>query len=133
MSNPWDNMRESFLFQKAAGEYDFPIYSQPKQRHGPNGSKAATRNWEALIGQAAEDQAPRVIPTGPIGLRALFLCERKSGDLSNMIKSLEDALNRRAFHDDDQIDYLEVLRVYGTDVPNRILVKVLEKVNGSRS
>lgn len=129
MPSPWDYWQQERAFRVDAGEYDFPIYAQPKQRHGPSGSKAATRNWEQCVFQASEDQAPRIIPAGRLGIHALFLAQKKSGDLSNMLKSLEDALNHRAWNDDEQIDYVKMMRVYGPDVPERILLRVLERTD----
>lgn len=129
VSSPWDHFKEKDLFCREAGEYDISLYTQPKERSTRSGhSKLKTKGWEDAVFQATEEQAPRIIPAGRLGLRILFMTTKKTGDLSNMLKSLEDALRHRAFHDDEGIDYIETLRVYGPDIPNRILTKVLERI-----
>lgn len=123
-NSPWDHWQPQ-QFSKLAGDYDIRIWTQPKERHGRT---LKTKSWQDTVFEAIEDQAPRIIPAGRLGLKVLFMSPTKVGDISNAIKSLEDAFNRRAYHDDEAIDYIEALRVYGPNIPNRILVKVLEKV-----
>ena len=117
-------------FKLENGDYDLRISGQPKERAFNRRSKIKTRNWESVVSEAAAEDAPEVLPTGSLGLRVLFMSGKCIGDLSNLIKSLEDALNRRAYKDDRQIDMLHAARIYGPDVPDRILVKVLERQNG---
>ena len=113
-------------------EYDLRIQANPKQRHGPGGTKAKTRNWEALVSEAVTESAPESPIINRVGLRVLFMINSKNPpvhDLDNAIKSLSDALNRRAYHDDKQIDYLEALRVWSPDMENRIKAEVYERAN----
>lgn len=82
-----------------------------------------------MVSEAVTNQAPSPPPIHRIGLEVLFLINSKSPprhDLSNAIKTLEDALNRRAYHDDNQIDYLSGLRIWSPDIPNRIEARIYE-------
>lgn len=125
---PWEMFKaEQASFAKLAGDYDFPIASQPKQRsHGY--TKLQTRTWERVVFEGAEEQAPQIIPGGRLALDVLFLSTKPVGDLSNCLKSLEDALNKRAYRDDRQIDWITAGRIYGPQISkDRILVKVRER------
>lgn len=129
--DPWKRFQaEQAQFARLRGDYDFSIYTQPKQR-GHGHSKIATRTWEKTVAESAEEQAPRLIPGGRLGLEVLFLSTKPVGDLDNCIKSLSDALNRRAWHDDRAIDWINAVRIYGPEVEeNRILARVRERGNG---
>jgi Holliday junction resolvase RusA-like endonuclease len=112
-----------------ADEYDLPIAPQAKERHGPRGSRLRTRTWEEMVAEAITSQAPPEPPRHRIGLEILFLINSKSPpkhDLSNAIKTVEDAFNRRAYHDDNQIDYLSGLRVWSPEVENHIEARIYE-------
>ena len=127
---PWelfDAEHKAFEQSKRVGNYDFNIFTQPKQRsHGA--TKAATRTWEKAVYEDAAEQAPRIVPAGRLGMHVLFLAQKKTGDLSNCLKTIEDALNRRGYKDDEQIDALKVVRYYGPDVErDRICVKIFER------
>jgi len=124
----WKLWENSQTFNREVGDYDFPIDAQPKERsHGA--TRLKTRRWEQVVYEGAEEQAPRILPAGRLSMRALFLATKPIGDLSNCIKSLEDALNRRAYHDDRAIDHIEAMRVYAPDYEGktRILTRVFER------
>jgi Holliday junction resolvase RusA-like endonuclease len=121
--SPWE-LWQPEQFKRPVGEYDIKIWTQAKERHGRT---LNTRSWQDTVFEATEEQAPRILPVGRLGLQVLFLSTKPTGDLSNALKALEDALNRRAYHDDASVDYIETMRVYGPDIPNRILVRVREQ------
>lgn len=73
------------------------------------------------------EEAPEILPADRLGIEVLFLSTKPIGDLSNCIKTLEDALNRRAWGDDKQIDYIKALRVYEPGLESRILMRVNER------
>lgn len=126
--NPWTLFKDQQnQFLKPAGDYDFKIPLQTKQRsHGA--TKLATRTWERLVFEGTEEQAPPILPMGRLSAEILFLSTKPVGDLSNCIKILEDALNRRAYQDDRQIDHINALRYYGPEIGNdRILLRLKEK------
>lgn len=110
-------------------EYDLPIEPQAKERARGGRTPIKTRSWEALVSEAVISQAPSPPLTSRIGLEVLFLINSKNPprhDLSNALKTLEDALNRRAYVDDKQIDYLSALRVWSPDTPSRIEARIYE-------
>lgn len=126
-SKHWNRVRDLVQSQHA-WEYDIPIPPQPKER-GRGSTPLKTRTWESLVSEGIEAQIPpRAIETR-LGLEVLFLINSKTPprhDLSNAIKTLEDAFNRRAYKDDSQIDYLSGLRVWSPDVPNRIEARIYD-------
>lgn len=110
-------------------EYTIPVAPQPKERARGGRTPQRTRTWEAVVSEGVSAQLPPVPLTGRIGLEVLFLINSNNPprhDISNAIKTLEDALNRRAYHDDNQIDYLSGLRIWSPDVPNKIEARVYE-------
>lgn len=117
---------EKRRFSLLNADYDFFLPAQPKQRsHGH--TKQKTRTWERTVFEAAGEQAPEILPTGRIGMEIMFLAQKPIGDLSNCIKTLEDALNRRAYKDDRQIDYLTAVRKHSPEVEqDRVSVKIYE-------
>lgn len=132
LASPWQYWQTVDAFKSGDfDEYDIGIHAQPKQRVGQSGhTKLKTRDWESNVFQAAGEQAPETPPLGRIGLEVLFFINSKSPprhDLSNAIKTLEDALNRRGYHDDRQIDYLKALRVYGPEHKDRIIARIYER------
>src|SRR5262245_50712389 len=66
--------------------------------------------------------------SGDVGLELTVYRPRKSGDLSNRIKVLEDALIGVAYHDDSQVTELYAFRRDDKLYP-RVVVRVWE-VNG---
>lgn len=126
--NPWQLFKDEQLrFKKQVGDYDFKIPLQTKERsHGA--TKLSTRTWERFVFEGTEEQAPLILPGGRLGMDILFLSTKPIGDLSNCVKILEDALNRRAYQDDRQIDHLNALRYYGPEIGNdRILTRIRER------
>jgi Holliday junction resolvase RusA-like endonuclease len=125
--DPWEHWRQIERFTRDVGDYDFPIYTQPKERAWNGRSKIKTRTWESMVSEAAAEDAPENRPTGRLRAQLLFISKAPKGDLSNAIKSVEDALNRRAYGDDRQIDAIEALRVYGPTLSDRVLVRLFER------
>lgn len=64
-------------------------------------------------------------PRGPITLCVQWFRARKSGDLSNRIKQLEDALRGLAYTDDNQTTELHMYRHDDALTKGRVLVEVL--------
>lgn len=103
---------------------------------------SANRYWRHARGRtylAAEAKAYRVtvkaaylkefggkiaFPTGPIKLNVIWYRARKSGDLSNRIKQLEDALRSLAYTDDNQTTELHMWRLDDALVKGRVVVEV---------
>lgn len=123
----WNYFEERKQFTEEVGDYYLPIHGQPKQRAYGGRSKLKTRTWEKMVSDSIAEDAPEIVPAGRLGLRVLFLAQHTRGDLSNLIKSLEDAFNRRAYKDDAQIDYIEALRVKCDK--EAVVVKVFERAN----
>ena len=125
--DPWtlfEQERKKFSIPNA--EYDFGLRAQPKQRsHGR--TKQKTRKWEKLAYEIADEEAPEVLPDGRLGIEILFLSTSPVGDLDNCIKTLKDALNRRAYRDDRQIDFINALRVCGPEYTDITIARVLER------
>jgi Holliday junction resolvase RusA-like endonuclease len=113
-------------FRKPSSGYDLPLTVQPKERSFKGHNKIKTRNWEQLVFEATEEDAPSELPRGRLALQALLFCPNYLGDISNMVKTLEDALKHRAYKDDRQIDVLNIARIVHPNA-NRTLVRILEK------
>lgn len=90
--------------------YKFPIRAQAKERASKGRSKLATRTWEDLVSESAREQnevmgwLPYEIP---IVLSVDIYTLKPTGDLSNCLKSVEDALNGIAYTDDRLIHQLK--------------------------
>lgn len=93
--------------------YYYNLDAQPKERARNHVSAINTRTWEGLISDATTEQREPGIPViqQRIGARVLYRLPACPGDLDNYLKSVFDAMQRLAFHDDSQIDYIECARV----------------------
>ena len=97
-------------------------------------SKWQPRNQEYLawkeavglvLGQAMKGQEP---VTGPVALSVLFSYRGRSpGDLSNLLKAIEDAANRILWVDDRQIRRVEAVMVKGRTERIGLVMRVMEK------
>ena len=97
-------------------------------------SKWRPRNQEYLawkeavglvLGQAMKGQEP---VTGPVALSVLFSYRGRSpGDLSNLLKAIEDAGNRILWLDDRQIRRVEAVMVKGRTERIGLVMRVMEK------
>ena len=87
-----------------------------------------TRNYQEVMAELAREEEYAKLMNPSLSLEVLFLATQKVGDLSNCLKSLEDAFNRIAYHDDKQIDSLKVDRLYGPQYPERTLIRISERV-----
>jgi Holliday junction resolvase RusA-like endonuclease len=99
--------------------YIFEIPPQPKERHYGRATKLATRTWEELVAESAREQNDAQGWKTFIGSVSLhiYFCYKEMPkhlpDLSNCVKSLEDALNRIAYEDDNQIHFLQASFNFG--------------------
>lgn len=118
--------REKNRFCQISSQYDLPLAVQPKERAHSGRSKIKTRAWEELVFEATEESGPLLLPKGRLALQAALFCSSYRGDLSNLLKTIEDALAKRAYSNDNQIDFLNVIRVV-REGPERTMVKILER------
>jgi Holliday junction resolvase RusA-like endonuclease len=99
------------------GELDFPLDGQAKERARNHRTPQKTRNYEAVIAELAREQIDRKPlvsdPKAQLSIDVLWLCQKKNGDLSNLLKALEDGLNLIAWHDDKQIYHVNALVLPG--------------------
>ncbi|NPV72116.1 MAG: RusA family crossover junction endodeoxyribonuclease [Firmicutes bacterium] len=84
----------------------------PKERPAVTGryvrvyTPPRTRAYQEQVAAAALEQGCKPL-TGPVSMRLVFyLCDDRQGDLSNMIKSVEDGLNGIAYDDDAQVKHI---------------------------
>ena len=127
--DPWKIFdKEQAAFTSLNHEYDIPLGAHSKERHGRQGTRIKTRNFESTLYQGAEDDKPDVRPSGRVMMQALFMLKRGpgKGDMSNQLKSLEDSLNRLAYDDDEQIDCMQLVRAF-RQPEDRILVRIFER------
>ncbi|WP_254624869.1 RusA family crossover junction endodeoxyribonuclease [Myxococcus sp. CA051A] len=83
-------------------------YWKPSRGRGLVPSDEATA-YKAAVTRAA--MHARVLPlVGPVRMVATVYRPRKSGDLDNTLKVLNDALNEVAWLDDDQVIHIEASR-----------------------
>jgi Holliday junction resolvase RusA-like endonuclease len=82
------------------------------------------REYQELAAELARLQLGDMVPTGqPIVLRIWWYRQIRSGDLSNRIKVVEDALQGILYYDDKQVVELHAYRIDG-DKPARIIVEM---------
>ena len=92
--------------------FNFQCLAQPKERSRNGVTPIKTRTFEAMIAEAAREQMGDMKPLeGDLKVSMYFHARKHRGDLSNCIKSIEDALNRIAYVDDKQIQILEAHRM----------------------
>ncbi|HEX21424.1 MAG TPA: RusA family crossover junction endodeoxyribonuclease [Actinobacteria bacterium] len=94
-------------------KFIIPGHAKPKGRPRIIGKRAITpeptRRWEEKVGWYAKHGGIQMIPKSEVLFTAKFyFSNRQHGDLSNLIKAIEDGLNWIAYKDDKQI------RRYGT-------------------
>ena len=91
--------------------FNFRCLAQPKERSRNGVTPIKTRTFEAMIAEAAREQMGDMKPLkGYLKVQFGFYALKHRGDLSNCIKSIEDALNRIAYVDDKQIQDLHAWR-----------------------
>jgi len=103
--------------------FSIPGIPVPKGRPRLGGGHAytpqRTKAYEAKVKMLAlrARQEARLKPfKGDVALR-VQIWGLKRGDITNVVKSLEDAMNRVVYDDDKQISYLEVER-FKSDKPH---------------
>lgn len=82
--------------------------------------------FRAGVLRAVRDAGIKTPPFGPrtaVRYELVWYRSRKSGDLSNRLKALEDALNGLVWHDDRQVVGFTCARVDG-DRPGRVEVTI---------
>ena len=114
------------------------IYARPKPKqrarvaNGRAYTPRETKEYEAMIAQEWQAQERRKC-SGAVGVDIEFTfvpAKTRNGyhtsrpDLSNLIKAIEDGLNRLAYDDDAQIAEIHAVKKYGAE--NCIKVEVKE-------
>lgn len=118
-----DRYFEPWLHADVKAEHYFPLSIYPMQQG--HGKKLLNTTFQKAILEIIQEQnACRIDKGRRLGLRIVFLGKFR-GDLDNCIKMICDGMKRAAFHDDDQIDYFQVVREHAGKA--EILVQVLER------
>lgn len=68
-------------------------------------SPESTVLYEQHVGMCARKAGVKPLK-GPVRMRVVFYVRGRHGDLSNMLKSIEDGLNTIAYIDDNQIKHV---------------------------
>ena len=110
---------------------EFTLQGEPKSKGRPRFSKhghaytpKATREAEIAVQLAWELSGGQKL-NGPLVLECWFYVgTKRKKDLDNMTKLVQDALNRRAYEDDDQIVQLVAWKIYTTPEKARTVVKI---------
>jgi Holliday junction resolvase RusA-like endonuclease len=109
--------------------YIFEIAPQAKERANKGRTKLATRTWEELVSESAREQNEEMgwapLEGANLTVSAVFEVKRRKGDLSNFLKSIEDALNGIAYEDDEQICHI-TSSIYDGMERNCIRVRICE-------
>lgn len=112
---------------------DFVLDGEPKSKGRPRFSKhghaytpKATREAELAVELAWRESGGQVM-NGPLLVQLHFYVgSKRRKDLDNMIKLVCDALNKRAFADDDQIVRLIASKRYTTPDKARTHVRITQ-------
>lgn len=107
---------------------EFVIPGEPKTKGRPRFTKTGhaytpkeTREAEKHIVDCWVADGSEVL-SGHIGLSCTFFVGTKRiKDLDNMLKLVQDALNKRAFDDDSQIVELVASKVFESDFPRTVV------------
>lgn len=111
----------------------FTVPGQPvpkaRARAGKRGhyTPKATRDYERAIGLCWEAHRPSGWPLDArykIYVVATF-SDNRCRDLDNVLKSVCDGLNGKAWTDDHRVDQMSILRVHGDDPRAEIFVEVV--------
>lgn len=133
----------------------FTIHAVPKPKGRPRVTRSghaftpkATREYEQLIVSEWEVQHGKVTPIeNPIAVRVMFYMpipkatsnkarERmavglevpaKKPDIDNLLKAVLDALNGKAYHDDNQIVEISAKKLYSTEPRTEVFISELVK------
>lgn len=114
---------------------EFTLLGEPKSKGRPRFSKhghaytpKATREAEIAVQLAWEMSGGQKL-VGPVVLDCVFyLGSKRRKDLDNCLKLVQDALNKRAYDDDDQITDIIAKKVYTSPDQARTVVKVYQKM-----
>lgn len=114
---------------------EFTLLGEPKSKGRPRFSKhghaytpKATREAEIAVQLAWELSGEQKL-NGPVVLECVFyLGSKRRRDTDNMLKLVQDALNKRAYDDDDQITDIIARKVYTSPERARSEVKIYQKM-----
>lgn len=83
------------------------------------------RAYEDLVHEAAMPQHPSLVPySSRLSFRLLIYQQALRGDISNLLKAIEDGLRRGVYTDDCLIDELYVRRWKAGSIPPQSIVQV---------
>ena len=110
---------------------EFTLQGEPKSKGRPRMTKTGhtytpkeTRQAEVAV-QLAWELSGRQRLNGPLVLECKFYVgTKRKKDLDNMTKLVQDALNKRAYEDDDQIVQLVAWKIYTTPEMARTVVRI---------
>lgn len=89
-----------------------------RARKGKNGTfytPARTREYENLVAWKARMAHVGAPFEGPVKLEVEIRSRKSRADLSNILKAIEDAMNKIVYNDDRQIQEIHILRTRGND------------------
>lgn len=133
----------------------FTIHATPKPKGRPRVTRSghaftpkATREYEQLIVGEWEVQHGKTEPTkNPVAVRVRFympipkatsnktrermatglVVPAKKPDIDNLLKAVLDALNGKAYHDDNQIVEISAKKLYSTEPRTEVFISELVK------
>lgn len=113
----------------------FTLDGEPKSKGRPRFSKHGhaytpkeTREAEISVQLAWQLSGGQKL-NGPIVLHCVFyLGTKRRKDLDNLVKLVQDALNKRAYDDDDQITDIIARKIFTTPDKARTVVKIYQKM-----
>lgn len=114
---------------------EFTLQGEPKSKGRPRFSKQghaytpkATREAEVAVQLAWEVSGGQKL-VGPVVLECVFyLGSKRRKDLDNCLKLVQDALNKRAYDDDDQITDIVARKVFTSPDRARSEVRIYQKM-----
>ena len=114
---------------------EFEFAGEPKSKGRPRMTKTGhtytpkkTRQAEVAVQLAWELSGGQKL-NGPLVLQCQFYVgTKRRKDIDNLVKTVQDALNKRAYDDDDQIVELHASKIYTTPDEARTLVKIFQKM-----
>ena len=114
---------------------EFELAGEPKPKGRPRMTRTGhtytpkeTRQAEIAV-QLAWELAGGQKLNGPLVLECWFYVgTKRKKDTDNMLKLVQDALNKQAYEDDDQIVELHASKIYTTPDEARTRVRIFQKM-----
>ena len=114
---------------------EFELQGEPKPKGRPRMTRTGhtytpkeTRQAEVAVQLAWELSGGQKL-NGPLVLECKFYVgTKRKKDTDNMLKLVQDALNKRAYEDDDQIVQLVAWKFYTTPEKARTVVRIYQKM-----